>query len=489
MNIQAKALGFCLRSVAFVFGTVALVSSLTAGVEGEAFWGSFGEGAGRVECAVFKSASTSEIVGYDAETETAFYSTDVNWDADEHFDFQGIAIRSNDVVSALGNGASTQFSADEDSVLLLSGTIDDEGLAFETFASGAATYHIFELLGQTRASLRIVEGSEGECFVLFTDDRGVAYGDSVAALNEGGFEFVTPSGDVFNIDFGTASDSVVGAYALADGRTGQLSSEVSSVDGGLEVSSVESIWMVDTSMDQQESSSMHVILEGEGVKTVQLNSTVNAFGFDGLSEIKAVVSKLAENGIFEEVLVSEAFETVAVDSLEGVKLSGNMEFELAAGTYLVRLSGLLGSENVSELVLGFPNSSGPAIINASTLYLAGQVEDGRSFGFSLGGEGHAKAIIRNVGPSLSQFDLPSNTSDPRMAIYKNASKSWKNDDWSLTVAPHQLSAEMSALGAFELGAESKDAVVELTLAAGDYEVVPQGNQKESGFESVEVYFQ
>lgn len=482
-NSIFRNLGKAIVSCAF-----ALVSSVWAGDSGQVFWGSFGEGAGRVECAVFKGASSSEFIGFDAESETAFFSNSLNWKGEDEFEFNGVSIGKGATVSALGQGAAV---ASTQSVLV--GSIEDSELDFETFANGSATFTTFTLVGQSRARVRVVSGDDGRCYALYSDARGEAFGNSAELDAFGLLELITPAGDVFQINM--ASEE--GVYALADGRLGSLvETDLSSESNELNVPAIDRLWLTDTTMLNQETSSMHFILKGDGQKMVNVRATVSVLDADGAwfanPSLKIGLHKLGESDEYFEIATSSAFGKVSYQesSVTGALLefSGNVDFEIEEGTYLVRIDGLYAAQAVNDLEVTFPEATGPRVVNASTLYLSGQVEEGRFFGFHLNGEGLAKTVIRNVGPSLSQFDLPSHTSDPRMAIYRDSVKTWKNDDWWASTSPAQLSVEMAHLGAFELEEKSKDASAKMTLESGDYEVAPQGEQKESAYELIEVYF-
>ncbi len=465
---------------------------------GEVFWGSFGEGAGRTECAVFRGASVSELIGFDAESKTAIYSTDLDWSSDEEFIFNGVAIRESDVVSTLGQGAASHILGRTLAGSVRTGDSEESDLSFETFAKSEATYHIFELVGQTRASIRVAQGVDGKCFTLYTDSRGKAYGAAVKLDEFGLMEFVTPDGDVFQIDLDSESGSLEGFYSLVDGRSGLLSDATFVAGGSVELNApmIERLWLTDANLRGQEGSSTHFVLKGDGLTQIKISAMVSVLDADPdwftQPMIELDVFKLGIGEIYSEWASSDVFAKVIFreHDLTGALLeySGQLDLALDAGTYLVRINGVGAAQAVNDLEIEFGEGQGPKVVNASALYLAGQVAEGRFFGFSLKGTGLAKTVVRNVGPSLSQFDLPSHTSDPRMAIYRDSVKTWKNDDWGQASAPSQLSAEMSYLGAFELTENSKDAVAKLTLESGEYEVVPQGQQKDSAYELIEVYF-
>jgi 7-keto-8-aminopelargonate synthetase-like enzyme len=73
--------------------------------------------------------------------------------------------------------------------------------------------------------------------------------------------------------------------------------------------------------------------------------------------------------------------------------------------------------------------------------------------------------------------------DPKLEIYDGAGvKITENDNWAAT-----LSATFSAVGAFALGADSRDAALLTTLAPGSYTVQVRGADGGTGEALIELY--
>lgn len=464
-----------------------------ASISGDAYWGSFGEGAGRIECVVFKSEGGSQFIGYDEETKAGFFSTSVLWDAETDFSFEGVTIKNDSAVAGSGSGlVSTILSSSEIKPVLLEGSIDEETLNFQAFASGEAVYHQFDLIGHERSTLKVVIGENGLVYALFTDSEGIAYGGE-AEFNETTEKgaFITPEGNRFDFDV----SSLGGSFVLASGAEGGLADVATEEEPELEDTWVDQIWMSESKLSERGSSAIHFILEGEGRATIDIDALVSVVEANPTwllsSDVTVALYKLTPAGAYEKLFDSATFYRVKLSNYSLMDLEGSLSCEAGAGTYLVQVSGDYDARSVNEVTIAFDSVSqknGLRVVNMSTLYIAGQLEAERTIGFSLGGDGVSKAVVRNVGPSLSQFDLPSNTLDPKMAISRDSVKSWKNDDWGQSSSPSQLSDTMRSLGAFELGENSKDAALKLTLQAGSYDIAPQGTQKDSAYELIEVYF-
>ena len=104
-------------------------------------------------------------------------------------------------------------------------------------------------------------------------------------------------------------------------------------------------------------------------------------------------------------------------------------------------------------------------------------------GFTIGPGPNKTILVRAVGPTLGAFGVAGTLSDPKLELYNSSSvKIAENDNWAATD-----SAAFSAVGAFALAANSKDASLVTTLAPGSYTAQVSGVGGASGVALVEVY--
>ncbi|MCX6950587.1 MAG: immunoglobulin domain-containing protein [Verrucomicrobia bacterium] len=124
----------------------------------------------------------------------------------------------------------------------------------------------------------------------------------------------------------------------------------------------------------------------------------------------------------------------------------------------------------------------PRLINVSVRKHLGT---GLTAGFVLGGSASTKVLIRAVGPTLGVFGVPGVVADPQLTLFNDKSvKIGENDNWGGTAA---LSAAFTAVGAFALPTDSKDAALLVTLPPGLYSVQATGTGTTTGVALVEVY--
>ncbi len=101
-------------------------------------------------------------------------------------------------------------------------------------------------------------------------------------------------------------------------------------------------------------------------------------------------------------------------------------------------------------------------------------------GFTVGGFGEKKIVVRALGPSLSNAGIASPLSDPVLWVYADSQMIAVNDDWR--------SDNPDALLALNLAPSSDaESAIVLTLKPGAYSVVVRGKNNTTGVAVVEVY--
>jgi hypothetical protein len=95
-------------------------------------------------------------------------------------------------------------------------------------------------------------------------------------------------------------------------------------------------------------------------------------------------------------------------------------------------------------------------------------------------------LIRAVGPTLgvAPFGIPGAMADPKLDLFSGQTVINANDNWGGGAA---LTAAFANVGAFALGAVSRDAALLATLAPGNYTAQVAGVGGASGLTLVEVY--
>lgn len=123
------------------------------------------------------------------------------------------------------------------------------------------------------------------------------------------------------------------------------------------------------------------------------------------------------------------------------------------------------------------------LTNVSARNQVGTGENILIAGFNISGTGEKRLLIRGVGPKLAQFGVTGFLQDPKLEIYNSSqAKVTENDNWN-----SELAATFTAVGAFALDANSRDAALVTTLPPGSYTVQVSGVGGGTGEGLIEIY--
>ena len=150
----------------------------------------------------------------------------------------------------------------------------------------------------------------------------------------------------------------------------------------------------------------------------------------------------------------------------------------ASGTVIAEIYDAAGSARTAAT---------PRLVNLSTRALLDAGAELR-VGFVLRGLSARTVLVRAVGPSLGALGVTGTMADPTLELFDNdngGKKIGENDNWG---GDAQLVTVANAVGAFALsGADTKDAVLLVTLPAGAYSARLSGVGGAGGTAIVEVY--
>jgi len=105
-----------------------------------------------------------------------------------------------------------------------------------------------------------------------------------------------------------------------------------------------------------------------------------------------------------------------------------------------------------------------------------------------GGSGTKPVLIRGIGPALAQFSVTGVLAQPVLTVFDSSGNAIaSNTGWGTSSNSAQLTAAMSATGAFALPAGSADSALLLSLAPGTYTAQVSGLNNSTGTALIEVY--
>jgi hypothetical protein len=170
------------------------------------------------------------------------------------------------------------------------------------------------------------------------------------------------------------------------------------------------------------------------------------------------------------------------DSLDAVLLR-----EFAGGGTTVQVGGAQGATGVALVELyDAGGASGARLANVSARSAVGTGAGILIAGFVVNG-GSRAILVRGIGPTLGAFGVVGALADAQVRVFRDTQLVAENDDWGVTGNAAAVAARAQAVGAFALGAASKDAVLLLTLPPGSYTAQISGVNATTGVGLVELY--
>ncbi len=219
-----------------------------------------------------------------------------------------------------------------------------------------------------------------------------------------------------------------------------------------------------------------------------IGPTLAAFGVDGtladpkLELYNSAAAKIAEN---DNWLASDAavFPTVGAFNLAANSRDAALVANLQPASYTAQISGANGGSGVALVELyDLAAGSGAKLTNVSARSQVGTGDNILVVGFSIAGTGPRRLLIRAVGPTLGAFGVGGTLANPKLELFSGTQRIAENDDWNAADA-----ATFASVGAFNLNANSRDAVIVTALSAGSYTAQISGVNNTTGVALVEVY--
>jgi hypothetical protein len=157
-----------------------------------------------------------------------------------------------------------------------------------------------------------------------------------------------------------------------------------------------------------------------------------------------------------------------------------------AGTYDVEVeNGFSATISVPALLTVNPVAVPSRLTNVSVRGYSGAGSQTLIVGLVVGGTGTETALVRAVGPTLSQFGLTGLLADPQLVLSTSTDATVaSNDNWGGSSA---LSAIFAQVGAFALPAASLDSAVVAPLLPGAYTAQVAGANGGTGLVLLEAY--
>lgn len=150
----------------------------------------------------------------------------------------------------------------------------------------------------------------------------------------------------------------------------------------------------------------------------------------------------------------------------------------------------VNSNTVSLTVNPITLSTTTQLANVATRGVAGAGANSMIVGFVVSGTKPKKILLRAIGPTLANFQVPGTLSDPILTLKNsNTTDVASNDNWeqNTTATAAEIRAASTRVGAFALATGSKDAVILVTLPPGGYTALVSSPSSVPGVVLLEAY--
>lgn len=162
---------------------------------------------------------------------------------------------------------------------------------------------------------------------------------------------------------------------------------------------------------------------------------------------------------------------------------------LSPGVYTAKIEGVASGTGVALMEI-YDTSSGPANGQLTAISARATVGSGSDVlipGLAFIGGGSRRVIVRALGPTLANSNVPGVLADPELTLYSGGTALATNDDWNSNGNVAEVRAASQSVGLAALPEGSKDAVLLATLVQGGYTLKVAGKNGQTGVALVELY--
>ncbi|GAB5559223.1 MAG: hypothetical protein SynsKO_08700 [Synoicihabitans sp.] len=243
------------------------------------------------------------------------------------------------------------------------------------------------------------------------------------------------------------------------------------------------------------------VIEGSEPKDLVIRAVgprLSDFGISApLADPKISIFRQGESTPMAEVdgwdaSLSSVFDTLGAFSLESDTASAAVRLEMSPGPYTVQVSGVDGGMGVAIVEVYDAASLAPVqMVNLSTRGAVGTGINIMVAGFVITGDQPQRVLIRGVGPTLADYQVPGTLPNPELRLFRVANGVstllQSNQDWMAAANAAEITSTSSAVGGFALSPGAGDAALLVDLAPGSYTVELAGVDDGTGVGLIEVY--
>lgn len=243
------------------------------------------------------------------------------------------------------------------------------------------------------------------------------------------------------------------------------------------------------------------VIEGSEAKDLVIRAVgprLSDFGISApLADPKIAVYRAGETVPMAEIdgwdaSLSSVFDTLGAFSLETDTASAAVRLDMPPGSYTVHVSGVNDGMGVAIVeVYDAANLTPVQMVNLSTRGAVGTGLNIMVAGFVITGDAPQRVLIRGVGPTLGEYDVPGTLANPELRLFEVAggvsTLLQSNQDWTTASNSADITSTSAAVGGFALTPGAGDAALLVDLEPGSYTVELAGVDEGTGVGLIEVY--
>ena len=345
------------------------------------------------------------------------------------------------------------------------------------------------LTGVPNSRLVAIVGGDGSLTILAANGSSREAGGSILGTS-GVFSYSAATGGRFSgtvatsvsIVSGTVTGSVSGNFLLRPQASRLSNISTRTLAGSGDRTLVAGFVIVG-------SGTKPLLLRAAGPSLANFGVT-NALGDPDLSVLSRTSALLAFNNDWgnSATLASLATQVGAFALTPGSK-DAAVQLSAAPGTYTAVVGGGTAIPGSALVEIYDTDTSSSVTARISNISTRGQIAAGDTLiaGFVIAGDVRKRVLIRAVGPTLALFGLTGVIADPKIEVFAEGTLISSNNDWTERAVASQVASVSSAVGAFPLAANGKDAATVLQLPPGSYTVQVSGVGSSAGTVLVEIY--
>ena len=286
---------------------------------------------------------------------------------------------------------------------------------------------------------------------------------------------VTVTGNAFTYTIPATAMVTFAGTVPSDTRLAALSVRTVSAPG-------DNVLIVGFGVTGADTTPKSMVLRGVGPGLAQYGLT-NLLT-DPVLRVYSGANLIGQNDDWDAATLRPTFVRLYLDNLTPGSRDAALQASFATGGYTVQVGAKTQETGVALAEVYESDASNGRLAALSARAAAGAGDQTLIGGFSIGGTGSKRVLIRGLGPALAGFAVPGFLADPKIVLYSGSNIIQYNDNW---VDTPDMRGMFASLYLTPLATGSRDAAMVAQLPPGTYTVQLTGVNGTTGVALIEIY--